>query len=69
MHFARHSQHHGEEELGREMLLSIALNAHQKLKLRLVSRGSRGEFGPEVANEVIAELFNQSGFMCVLINA
>ena len=36
LHFARHSQHHGEKELGREMLFSIALDAHQKLKMRLV---------------------------------
>jgi hypothetical protein len=26
-------------------------------------------FGPEVANGVIAKLFDRSGFMCVLINA
>jgi hypothetical protein len=30
-------KHHGEKGLGREMLFNIALNAHQKLKLRLVS--------------------------------
>jgi hypothetical protein len=47
LHFARHSQHHGEEELGREMLLSIALNAHQMLKVRLLSRQFRG-VGSEV---------------------
>jgi hypothetical protein len=33
----------------------IALNAHQKLKLRLISREYRGEFESEVANGVIAE--------------
>jgi hypothetical protein len=60
---------YGEKELGREMLFNISLNAHQKLKLRLVSRGFRVRFGPEVANGVIAELSIRSGFMCVLINA
>jgi hypothetical protein len=39
VHFARHSQHYGEKELGREMLFNIAPNAHQKLKMQLVSRG------------------------------
>jgi hypothetical protein len=33
----------------------IALNAHQKLKVRLVSRGFRGEFESEVADGPIAE--------------
>jgi hypothetical protein len=33
----------------------IAPNAHQKLKLRLVSRGFRGEFESEVVNGVIAK--------------
>jgi hypothetical protein len=37
VHFARHSQYYGEKELGREMLFNIAPNAHQKLKMRLVS--------------------------------
>jgi hypothetical protein len=36
-------------------VVHIAPNAHQKLKLRLVSRGFRGEFGSEVADGTIAE--------------
>jgi hypothetical protein len=55
LHFARHCQHYGEKELGREMLFNIAPNAHQKLKLGLVSRGFRVGFRPEVANGAIAE--------------
>jgi hypothetical protein len=55
VHFARHSQHYGEKELSCEMAFNIALNAHQKLKLRLISREYRGEFESEVANGVIAE--------------
>jgi hypothetical protein len=44
-----------EKELSLATLFNIALSAHQKLKLRLVSRELRVGFGPEVANGVIAE--------------
>jgi hypothetical protein len=55
LHSARHSQNDGEKELVREMLFNIALNAHQKLKLRLVSQGFLVGFGSGVTNGVTAE--------------
>jgi hypothetical protein len=68
LHLARHSQRHEEKELEREMLFHISLNAHQKLKLRLVSEGFLAGFGPEAANGGLPKLFSRSDFMCVLID-